>query len=225
MDIKAAYLNADLDTDIYMELPEGEDKRGYCKLNKALYGLKQAGRMWNNTLNEALLKLHFKRFKSDPCVYIKKNNKNEITCILAIYVDDILIAGNDEEIVKTKDSIKNKFKATDVGEVDFIIGIKFVKCKDGYLIHQKRYLEDMLNKFEINKYTPVSNTITIEDPVLRKRNFDNTKYRQAIGSLLYLAIITRPDILFSVSKASRKCENPYYEDWFNVLRIFRYLKR
>jgi len=54
--------------------------------------------------------------------------------------------------------------------------------------------------------------------------FNLTKYQQAVGSLLYLAICTRPDILFSFSKASRKSENPTFEDWMNVLKIFKYLK-
>eukprot|EP00833_Pecoramyces_ruminatium_P012351 jgi/Orpsp1_1/1186383/evm.model.d7180000050149.1 len=121
MDIKAAYLNAKLDENIYMELPEGLNQKGYCKLNKALYGLKQSGRMWNETLNKVLLKLGFKRFVSDPCVYIKKDKNNKIICLLAVYVDDIIIAGTDSEIDKTKSSIKNNFEATDVGEVDFII--------------------------------------------------------------------------------------------------------
>jgi len=59
MDTKAAYMNAKLDEDIYMLLPEDMKQRGYCKLNKALYGLKQSGRMWNETLNKVLLKLNF----------------------------------------------------------------------------------------------------------------------------------------------------------------------
>eukprot|EP00833_Pecoramyces_ruminatium_P002112 jgi/Orpsp1_1/1176144/evm.model.c7180000056545.1 len=67
MDIKTAYLNAKLDEEIYMEMPEGMKQKGYCKLNRALYGLKQSGRMWNETLNKVLLKLGFKRFLSDPC--------------------------------------------------------------------------------------------------------------------------------------------------------------
>ena len=64
----------------------------------------------------------------------------------------------------------------------------------------------------------------VENKSLRKIKFDSTKYRQAIGSLLYLALCTRPDILFSVSKASRKSLSPTYEDWYNLVKIFRYLK-
>ena len=76
----------------------------------------------------------------------------------------------------------------------------------------------------INKYNPTSNTIPIESTDLSSRKFNVTKYKQDIGSLLYLAISTRPDILFSVSKASKKSDNPTYEDWYKVLKIFKYLR-
>ena len=95
LDIKAAYLNAELKEELYMEIPEGDEnfKKGYWKLNKAIYGLKQAGRMWNFKINDTLIELGFIRCKSEPCVYVKKDNNNNVICILAIYVDDILIAG------------------------------------------------------------------------------------------------------------------------------------
>ena len=124
MDIKAAYLNARLEEDIYMSMAEGMNQKGYCKLNKALYGLKQSGRIWNETLNKVLLKLNFKRFLSDPCVYIKKDENNNIKCLLAVCVDDIIVTGISKEVNKTKSLIKDNFEATDVGEVDYIIGIK-----------------------------------------------------------------------------------------------------
>jgi len=225
MDIKAAYLNAKLKEDIYMEIPEGLKRKGFCKLNKALYGLKQSGRMWNETFNKVLISLIFKRFISDLCVYIKKDNDSNIKCIVAVYVDDIIISGTDAEIKKTKKLIKNNFEVTDVSEIDFIIGIKFVKCNDSYFIHQIKYLEEILNKFNINKYSLISNTIPIEYKELRNKYFNPTRYKQAIGSLLYLALSTRPDILYSVSKASRKSEKPTYEDWYNLLKVFRYLKK
>jgi len=119
--------------------------------------------------------------------------------------------------LKIKNELKGKFKITDVGNIDFIIGIKFEKLKDGYLLHQKRYLDKILNKFNIDKYKPTSNMLPIINEDLRKKSFDQTKYKKAIGSLLYLAISTRPDVLFAVSKASRKSRNPNYEDWLNVI--------
>ena len=108
--MKAAYLNADLEEEIYTEAPEGNDnyKKKYWKLNKALYGLKQTGRAWNNTFNEVMTEFNFIRLESEPCVYVKKNRKGNVTCLLAIYVDDILITGVKDEILKARKCIKSK---------------------------------------------------------------------------------------------------------------------
>ena len=95
IDINAAYLNANLTEELFMKPPEGHQdyKRYFWKLKKAIYGLKQSGREWNLQLNSFILKIGFERLTSEPCLYIKRNNQNNITCILGVYVDDILIAG------------------------------------------------------------------------------------------------------------------------------------
>ena len=226
IDIKTAYLNAKLDENIYMYAPEGHEmyRKGILKINKALYGLKQSSRMWNEELNNTLKELNFTRLISEPCLYVKKNKYNNIICLLGVYVDDILITGTHIEIKKVKESIQNKYKLNDLGQANFIIGIKIVKCNDGYIIHQKRFLNEILERFNANNLRPANNTIPNEIKELRNKKFNSTTYKQAIGSLLYLAINTRPDILFSVSKAASKNENPSYEDWNNVLKIFKYLK-
>jgi len=161
---------------------------------------------------------------SEPCVYMKKNNQNKLTCILTVYVDDILLTGNEYEINNTKNLLKKHFNITDIGNVNTIIGIKFEKEKDGYLLQQKRYVENMLDKYDINKYKISSNMIPEKNEKLRKKKFNITRYQQAIGTLLYLALCTRPDIMFAVNKASRRSKDPTYEDWLNVIKIFRYLK-
>ena len=119
---------------------------------------------------------------------------------------------------------KIKYKINEIGDVDFVIGIKFVKHKNGYFIHQRRYVIEVLEKLNMNNKKPLRNTKPIIDDKLRNIKFNQTTYRSAIGNLLYIAICTRPDILFSVSKAARKSNNPNMEDWNNVVRILRYLK-
>jgi len=156
-------------------------------------------------------------------LYILKDKYKNILCIIAIYVDDILIAGNNKTINKVKLEINKYFELSDIGNVDFIVGIKFIKCKDGYILHQLRYLEKILDKFKINENEKASNMINIENKKLKNRKFNPKVYMQAVGCLLYLAMGTRPDIMFATSKASRKNKNPTYEDWINVLKIFKYL--
>jgi len=112
ININSAYLNAKLNENIYMNILEGHPlfvKRYFWKLKKALYGLKQSDKEWNNKLNEELLKINFTKLKSDPCIYVKFNMNNNIECMLAVYVDDILIAGIPSEVEKTKGMIKNKY--------------------------------------------------------------------------------------------------------------------
>jgi len=226
MDIKAVYLNADLEEELYMKIPEEcvDYGKGFWKLDKAIYGLKQSGRMWNNKLDTVLTEIGFKRLKSEPCVYILKDKYNKIICIIAIYVDDLLISGRKRTIDIIKSKIKRKIDLSDLDTVDFIIGIKFIKCKDSYIVHQLSYLKDILKRFKIDKYNEISNMMYTEDEKLRERKFDKTTYMQAVGCLLYLAMETRPDIMFATSKASRKNQNPTFEDWMNLIKIFRYLK-
>ena len=211
--------------DIYMYPPEGhiDYKKCIWKLNKALYGLKQSGRAWNK-LNNKLLKIKFKRLISDPCIYVKKDTNNKIICLIGVYVDDILLAGTDFEINKTKSLLTKYFELSDLGEIKYIIGIQFEKLKDGYLIHQEKYTNYILNKFKFNELKPISNMMPTQDIKLKEKLFNTKKYQQVIGSLLYLATCTRPDILFAVVKASRNASKPSLYDWENVKRIIKYLK-
>ena len=136
----------------------------------------------------------------------------------------MIISGTSNEINIVKESIKQKFNIKDIGDVEFVIGIKFNTIINGYILHQSRYINDILNKYSTNSYTITKSLIPIENPQLKTKKFNETKYRRAIGSLLYLGICTSPDILFVVSKAARKSSNPTLEEWRNVSKIFNYLQ-
>jgi len=109
-----------------------------------------------------------------------------------------------------KFEINNEFKLSDIGPVDYIIGIKFIKLKDGYFIHQLQYINKILDRFNIDNYREISNVMFEENKDLRNKSFNSKIYMQTVGSLLYLAMGTRPDIMFAVSKASRKNQKPTY---------------
>ena len=100
-----------------MEPPKGHpDHNKYIwKLKKAIYGLKQSGMEWNNELNGYLLNIGFKRLTCEPCIYFTTDKHNKITCLIAVYVDDILLAGNKAKIDQIKNMIKNKFKIKEIG--------------------------------------------------------------------------------------------------------------
>jgi len=189
IDINASYLNAKLTEDIYMKPPEGYNNgsnQGYWKLKRALYSLIQAGRQWNDDLNNSLLEMNSRRLVSEPCIYIKENETKEMICIITVYVYDILIIGKDKDVLFVKDQIQEKYKIKDIGEVDFVIKIKFEKVNDGYILHQREYLKELLRKYNLIRCNPTRNTKPLEDTNLRSNSFKETTYWSTIGNLLYL---------------------------------------
>ena len=101
MDVKTTFLNGNLEEDVYMEQPKGfiskGDENKVCKLEKPIYGLKQASRQWNLKFHESVTVLGFMQNSSEPCVYVKKNSNK--VAILTLYVDDVLLVGNDIEML------------------------------------------------------------------------------------------------------------------------------
>ena len=101
IDISQAFINEDLDVEIYMQQPEGFSRRNpgdVLHLVKGLDSLKQAGRLWNQKLHSMLLQMGFKRLKSEPSIYIYA--KNGVKVIIPIFIDDITLAGHSIAFIK-----------------------------------------------------------------------------------------------------------------------------
>jgi len=225
LDIKAAYLNAPIDKEIYLTIPPGAPNygRGYWKLEKAVYGLKQSGRQWYITFTKFLIKNNFIQLISEPCIF-KKMKNNKVVCIIGIYVDDLLITGIKNEIFDIINKIKNNFKVSKCNEADYILGIKIEKNKIGYTISQTQLINDILQKFNVTNIRKAKTPCTGDNMKLENdENFDKTTYKSAVGSLIYLGRCTRPDISFAIGKAARHSENPKLSDWKKVINILKYL--
>ena len=96
MDVKTAFLNGYIEEDIFIEKPKGfesEDSSKVCKLNRSIYGLKQASTSWNHRFDEAIHSYDFIKNEDEPCIY-KKVSGSQLT-FLVLYIDDILLIGND----------------------------------------------------------------------------------------------------------------------------------
>ena len=137
MDIKTAFLNEDLNEEIYMEKLEGFSASGeegkVCRLVKSLYGLKQAPKEWHEKFDNAILLSGFKINECDKCVYVKDTDKGYV--ILCLYVDDMLIVGSNDEIIKsTKMILNSKFYMKDMGVVDVILGVRISKILNGLVL-------------------------------------------------------------------------------------------
>ena len=130
MDVKTAFLNGDLDEEIYMEQPErfivSGQERKVCRLIKSFYGLKQAPKQRHEKFDSVMMTNGFKINECDKCVYVKNTEHGFV--IICLYVDDMLIVGSNNEVIKTtKKMLNNKFNMKDLGVADLILGIKISK--------------------------------------------------------------------------------------------------
>ena len=226
VDFVTAYLNADMDQDLYMEQPPGFEQGNdmICLLKKGLYGSKQGARLWQFKAIDIFERFGFQRLNSDASLFVNFDYDGHLI-IIGLYVDDCLIIGTDEDAVKKFELELSKiYKVKILGEVKRILKMNIVRTKDYTYIHQMDYIENMLNRFEMTNCIPIGTPAVkdlLEDSELLP---NNQRYMEAVGSLIYLATNTRPDISYAVSKVAEKMANPTKSDWNNVKRIFRYLK-
>ena len=130
MDVKTAFLNGELDEEIYMAQPAGFEVKGHehkvCHLKCSIYGLKQSSRQWYLRFHDSITFFGFEMIKEDHCVYLKQSKRSIL--ILSLYVDDILLAGNDmDSIVTTKKWLSFTFEMKDMGEANFVLGVKITR--------------------------------------------------------------------------------------------------
>ena len=238
MDVQTAFLNGELDCDIFMEQPEGfvdtEHPDYVCRLRKGLYGLKQSARCWNDTIDNFLKSRGYRVNGADECVYIKTEKRDDghiSFSLLALYVDDIIPISNDlDMLTREKQSICDRFDMSDNGEISYCLGLTIQRDRKNKIItiSQENYLENVLIKCGMDKCRPVATPMepgtkyykTVEGDDL----FDTKTYQTAIGSLTYAALCTRPDLSAAVNTMSQFMSNPNQTHWVGVKRILRYLR-
>ena len=129
MDVRTAFLNRDLEHEIYMEQPEGYEDEEHpdfiCKLRKSLYGLKQSARCWNVKMDSFLKASGYNQSTADPCMYRKSENRDGKQCLMliALYVDDIVLTTNGTTMLnKEKNQLMKRFEIEDQGENTSLLG-------------------------------------------------------------------------------------------------------
>uniref|UniRef100_A0A2N9EBZ3 Reverse transcriptase Ty1/copia-type domain-containing protein n=1 Tax=Fagus sylvatica TaxID=28930 RepID=A0A2N9EBZ3_FAGSY len=218
MDIKTAFLNGELDEEIYMEQPEGfivpGKEKKVCRLVKSLYGLKQAPKQWHEKFDNAMMSNGFRINECDKCVYVKNTTSGYV--IVCLYVDDMLIMSSNNGIIKaTKRMLNSKFDMKDLGVADVILGIKITRTSDGLVLSQSHYIKKVLEKFGRYDDSLVKIPVDVNLHLTKNKRDDisQLEYSQIIGSLMYIMNCTRPDIAYSVSKLSRYMSNPGENHW------------
>ncbi len=215
-----------------MEQPKGFVKEGengkklVCKLKRSLYGLKQSARCWFQKLYESLMERNYQQCPSDPCLFWKKIG-NDIL-YLSVYVDDILMVSNSRKFLDSeKIIIGNRFPMHDLGNVNYILGVKIIRDRKNrrMWLSQEGYIQEVLKKFKMESCKPVSTPADTDVKLPRNDGsaVNQVEYQSLVGSLIYAAIGTRPDIAQAVGMVSQHNSNPGIIHWTAAKRILRYL--
>nr|GEX79318.1 retrotransposon protein, putative, Ty1-copia subclass [Tanacetum cinerariifolium] len=222
MDVKIVFLNGYLNEEVYMEQPEGFVNPKYpnqvCKLKRSIFGLKQASRQWYKRFYDEIKKFGFTQNRDEPCVYLKASGSN-IT-LLILYVDDILIMGNNIPMLQSVKSYLGRcFVMKDLGEAAYTLGIKIYRDRSRRLIGlcQSAYTKKILKRYCVEnskrKSIPVQEKLKLSKsqgastPAELKR-MQNVPYASTVGSIMYAVRYTRPDVAFAQNVTSRFQQNP-----------------
>lgn len=228
LDVKSAFLNGKLEEEIYAEQPPGFEEEGkedyVLRLHKALYGLKQAPRAWYSRIDEFFLREKFKRSDNDHALYTKEAHGKIL--VVCIYVDDLIVTGDDKNMVEDfKMAMKNEFEMSDLGLLNYFLGMEIVQKEEGIFLSQECYAKKLLEKFNMKECkimrTPLAPQGKIQDE--EEELADSKTYRSLVGGLLYLTA-TRPDLMFSASYLSRYLKEPKAKHFKEAKRVLRYIK-
>ena len=208
MDVKTAFLNGELEEDIYMQQPKGFIALGQehmvCKLHRSIYGLKQASRSWNIRFDQVIKLYGF---------------------------------GNSVKVLSdVKGYLKKQFDMKDLGEANYILGIKLLRDRKNKVLalSQASYIDKIVTRFGMENskrgLLPFRHGIHLskeQSPKTpeEKELMSKKPYASAVGSLMYAMLCTRPDICYAVGVVSRYQSDPGVEHWTAVKHILKYLKR
>ena len=238
VDIKSAYLHVEIKEDIYMRAPPGYLKPGdegkVLKLLRSLYGLKQAGFEWSEELAKVFVELGFTHSQIDQAVYFKKSQDEHM--VITVSIDDMAVTSRYlTHVERFKDDLRKHFEISDLGELTWLLGLKVERDRAAQTITltQKAYIETILERFCLVEAkaatTPMDPgaILSIEQsPATHAEceRMQDVPYQRGIGSLMYAATSTRPDISFLVATLSQFMWNPGSAHWEAAKRVMHYLK-
>ena len=173
LDISNAFLHGFLKEDVYMIQPPGfvdpTHPDHVCKLQKSLYGLKQAPRAWFERFTSHLLTIGFVASTADPSLFVLRTGSTVL--YLLLYVDDIILTGNSSSAVTSLiTQLAHTFELKDLGPLRFFLGLQIDYNCAGLFVHQKKYVSDLLLKFNMTNCKPASTPFSISQKLQPSTN-------------------------------------------------------
>jgi hypothetical protein len=222
-----------------MVQPEGfvdpKDANKVCKLQRSIYGLKQASQSWNLCFDKVINGFGFVQNTDDSCIY--KEMSGSSVSFLVLYVDDILLIGNDVQMLNSvKEYLNNNFSMKYMGEAAYVLGIKIYRDISRRLLalSQSTYLDKVLRRFRMEnskkenlsivKGMSLSVTQSLATQKKKKSEMSNIPYASAIGSIMYVVQSTRLDVALALSLTIRYHSNPGISHWNVVKGILKNLR-
>ena len=238
IDVKNAYLNAELSETIYMRPPPGCLKPGQegkvCKLIKCLYGTQQAGFEWYETLCEFFTEIRFTHSAVDHMVFFR--HKGEFSSVVSVSTDDMVITGNSINLINwVKGEFRKRFEISDLGEIKWLLSlkIKYDKAARMLSISQGAYVDKLVKRFGLSDANAISTPFkpgtalsADQSPSTPHQTAEmlHILYKELVGSIAWSALTTCPDISFPSSTLAQFMQNPERMHWEAGKRVIRYLK-
>jgi len=229
LDVANAFLNGQLEEDVWMDQVPGYKVEGRdlaCHLRKSLYGLKQSPRAWYLNLRSELECIGFTASEADSGLFVHCGKLSD-TYVL-IHVDDILIAGQMDGVTMVKTLLAKVFKVKDLGQASFYLGMDLVRDRQErtLVLTQKRYVADLMAKYVSpgarTKSLPLDGATPMQKAGMTLEAVEPS-YAEIVGSLMYLAVCTRPDISQAVGVLARYMSKPTEDHYKAAKHVLAYL--
>jgi hypothetical protein len=238
-DITSAYLHGTLKEKVFVDQPAGyvdPEKDGWVwRLKKGLYGLVQAGRTWNEELHAHMVGAGYTATPKDNAIYVKGSWGQGGFVAGGFWVDDFVGVGDGAELEKLAKGLDAKYGITGFGEARWVLGMSVERDRDAGVvcISQDAFIDGILNRFGLADAVPVSSPmvpglrLSTSDCPTQQEDIDDMStrpYRELVGCLSWLALVTRPDIAFVATTLARFSNNPGLPHWDAAKRVLRFLK-
>ena len=242
IDIEAAFLEAELDEDIYIEWPEGVEEFGYfapnemegrcLKLERAMYGCVQSPLMFFKTFSKHLQLLGLSQSLADPCIWYKHDEHGRLVLVVAVYVDDCIVAGPKSEVEALKAGVRKRFKITELGTIRKHLGVWYEHCKDAkgeyYKLSMDQYEKDILSDWKAvtGRDAKPAPTPGFPNESLTKnqgKEVDKENYRKLLGRLMWFVRKLMPEALNAIRELAMFMDNPGDEHWRAMGRLVGYI--
>jgi hypothetical protein len=231
-DVKTAFLHGTLTETIFTELPQGIDSEWstkVCRLIKSLYGLKQAPHIWNKTLHRHLVALGFVRLETDHGLYAM-HTQGEIVMLLTVYVDDLLLMGEQQLCEEVALQLAASFELVELGPVKYLLGVEVEidRGKNRVFFSQASYIEEILDRFDMHDCHGVATLEAVSSDLDQDRvvptSASEIPYREIVGAFQYLVSGSRPDIAHVVRRLGQFLSCFDASHYAQAKRVLRYLQ-